>query len=559
MAIHVSKLWEMIRTVCDDRDVSVNTLKEIADCSWYLANRIKEQVIEHDLSYEKLSELDEKELTQLFFPKRTLDGLVEPDCQACLDYMSSRVTWANKRCTYAIAWRNFYVRNNFPDYDFCGPLPKGCASLSTFERRLNEYKVKLGIKPQSRSRQTNSFDFKPGGVMEIDTIGDRFTYYDHEGNENKVILFVAIPKFSKMAYVEALEDPNGLAWTTATINAAYAFGGACEVLRTDNDAAITIHGNKKKGTKTKPTYMFENAIRKLNMTIDLCPIHSPTWKASVERFNRVVQYELFSNHNFKERFYAKDLNDLNKKIREEVNRINLIQRGTEKISPYSLFKLHEEKCLKPLPLTRPEANISKLVTVLANDYVRYDFHYYYVGANMSDISVIVEEVEGGNTLALYYALNFQEICRYPHFRNRLDGKKFHKADCFKEEDEQVVTRTISYFEDDCKKWNAPDCVFLVMKEIWSSFPSSPPVATRLCNSFRDFCLARKAQQDDIENSCKAILRNKSFEGSAFNKKLQILKDLYPANEAASVLSTVSNNIPADNEACLRGGEYYEQL
>lgn len=159
---------------------------------------------EQNLANDSILAMDEEELSITFNLKSRQKDFIQPNWENVRKYVQVPRQWAKKLNTLANAWQFLYIEIYFPSYKY-GKLPFGCMSERTFERRFKQYKRDNGLDFTTKSSNPN-LQFGPGSVVECDTIGDRITFIDQDGNEHSAVLFTAVLKYSGYTFVYAMFD-----------------------------------------------------------------------------------------------------------------------------------------------------------------------------------------------------------------------------------------------------------------------------------------------------------------------------------------------------------------
>lgn|SRR5574344_1850941 len=186
--------------------------------------------------------MTDEQLNNVFNLHNKTKSFIEPKWDEVQNYLEKPRCWGNKLNTVGNAWRYKYVLEYFPNYK-SGLLPPNCMSQRTFERRYNEYLESSGLNFRKQSNNCN-LNYGPGSMVEIDTIGDRFSFIDAQGINQKAVFFTAVLKYSGLAYMRAMPNSTSMQWGKSIISMCEFFGGPPQVLRCDNDVAICIHGNR---------------------------------------------------------------------------------------------------------------------------------------------------------------------------------------------------------------------------------------------------------------------------------------------------------------------------
>ncbi|MCR5776679.1 MAG: hypothetical protein K6G84_04565, partial [Lachnospiraceae bacterium] len=94
-------------------------------------------------------------------------------------------------------------------------------------------------------------------------------------------------------------------------------------------------------TRARLRATIEYTIRDFDITVDLCPVREPQYKGKNERSNQHLEKHLFEDSHNEGPYLAEDLEDLNKKIRIDLIRINSKpEKG--RLSRMAIFEKYEK-------------------------------------------------------------------------------------------------------------------------------------------------------------------------------------------------------------------------
>lgn len=554
-----ASIREVFSCILKYPDLGSRKLAEKTGISRSSIDRFRIQARELDLTADMISSMTDEEINTLFNREAKRDDFVIPDWEEIRKYLDTPRKWSGHLNTIKNAWYFLYLKKLFPDHVNGQSLPAKCMSERTFYRRYNEYLENKGL--AILKHQPNiSLNFGPASMLEIDTIGDRFTYIDINGTTCQAVIFTAVLKYSGYLYAEAMPAAGGINWASAIINACWYIGGTCEVIRADNDSAICNHGTKfnKGRSRLRPAVFY--TVRDLNMTVDLCPIRSPRWKGSNERTNGILQTELFADPAYPQPLHAADIHELNKLIRNELTRINHKPLSRGQLSRAAVFELYEKPHLHPLPLIKPVPHYLSEGRVQQNGYVTYQKNCYYAGLSNRGKDIIIEN-DSGLYVRLLQVKSLKEIASYDLDKNLLPKPNYHKADKFKTEKERLVTRDKAWFLQSfaAEKENHAD-IDAAIEMIWRSLTQTPAVASRLCAAIWNLYKTRPGQVSLINKACAlAVGRNRLDDFSTY------LKDAFEclaaiSEEGVTTASFPLRGIEPEHKGnFIRGGDYYDRL
>ncbi len=218
-------------------------------------------------------------------------------------------------------------------------------------------------------------EYKAGDKMFVDFTGKKLSLTDRvTGALTEVEVYVAVLGASHLTYVEAVMNQTKENFIRATENAFRYCGGVTNAIVPDNLKSAVTKTDKYE-PDLNPEY-FDFA-RHYGTTILPARPYRPKDKALAENAVRTVYSWIFARlRNMI--FYS--LDDLNKAIREELDRYNNKPMQRPKISRRDMFNEVEKDTLKPLPDERYEMKHYKRLKVQFNYhiYLSDDKHYYSV-------------------------------------------------------------------------------------------------------------------------------------------------------------------------------------
>ena len=433
---------------------------------------------EANCSAEIVMQMDDEDLKQLFNLQSRKANFIVPDWDEIRKYLQTKGHWGQMLPTIKSAWEFLYLKKMIPDY-VTGDLPEGIMSERTFCRRYAEFLHRNGLDQLKHQANPNN-NFGPGSVVEIDTIGDRLTYWDANNQEQQAVIFSAVLKYSGLLYAEAMPSGSGICWASAIIHALYAFGGVTEVIRCDNDAALVIHGNQKNRTRFRASIEF--TVKEFDLVTDLCPPRKPEWKGRNERANGFAQKHFFEGSDYSKTIHATNLEALNELIKAETLRINSLSRNHGQLSSLEVFNRYESSCLKALPLFQPVVHYISYAVVRKDAYVNYQRNYYYAGKENIGKTILIEN-KMGKQIYLRHDKTLVGIVEYELDTNSIPPGNHHKAEKFKTEIEKITSRPREWFIEEFSKLKGPtENILHLIDWVYESTSQSKQVATRICNS-----------------------------------------------------------------------------
>jgi len=194
------------------------------------------------------------------------------------------------------------------------------------------------------------------------------------GEITDVEVFVAILGASQLTYAEATPSQKKEDFIRANVNAFAYFGGVTKAIVPDCLKSAVTNGNKY-----EPEINQEFADFSLHYDTVVLPArpHHPKDKALVENAVRLTYQRIFAP--MRDEIFS-NLNELNARIRELLDKHNDTPMQKLKLSRRQLFMDVEKSSLKPLPAERYETRKFATATVQMNYhlYFKEDSHYYSV-------------------------------------------------------------------------------------------------------------------------------------------------------------------------------------
>ena len=522
---------------------------------------------------QRLSALDvevmtDDDISKSFGLNKKQVRFIFPDWEEIKSYLLTPRKWGSNMNSEQNAYRIYYVKKYWPNLLDGEPLPPECMSERSFNRYYADYLKSQGLDFIKHTPNANA-QFGPASMMEIDTIGDKLSYFDTATSHLKTaVIFTAVSKFSGLIYAEAMPSAEGHCWSHAIINACWFFGGLHEVIRADNDSAITLHGQKfgrSHYSCLRPAVRF--LFKELDLTVDLCPRNSPQWKGSVENSNKIIEKQLFSDHErYPQPLRVNGISELNDLILQEVGRINLKPRAHSKLSRRAIFDEYERPRLKQLPLFKPEVRYLSMGRVCKDGYVCYAKNYYYAGGDNIGTNVVIENMHG-HRLRILNERTLKEIVNYELDRNLLPPAHHHKDPKFQSETEQIINRTKEWFIDQFSHLTGPhDQILRLIDRIWVNLAQSKPIAVRRCNMIWQIYQQHPQYLEVLNEACGFILHNKDYSDfrdilkQTFLVLLDVKSKQPVTNNPNSQEQSASNtNSEIRQKSCLHGSAYYENL
>lgn len=309
------------------------------------------------ISFEELCRKEPAEVVELFYtnPTRRKQEIPLPDFEPMFKRMSKSGSKVNK----SLLWIE-YKQANQNGYEY-----------TQFVKHFNEY-IRKNIGDTKLSMVMNRI---PGQRVFIDWMGDRPRLLKNkdDGKLMPVHIFVTTVGISSYIYAEAFLDEKQTSFNTGTAHALKYYDAIPQYLVPDNcKTAVTKH--------TKDTLIINAAFKDLAEqfnTIVLPPrARVPKGKASVENAVRYLETHLCEP--LKAMAPFDNLEEINFKIREILEKLNTRVTTSQKYSRRDLFEKFDKPDMKPYQNSYQPRCEYQLFRVPRNYHIKKDDHYYSV-------------------------------------------------------------------------------------------------------------------------------------------------------------------------------------
>jgi transposase len=213
--------------------------------------------------------------------------------------------------------------------------------------------------------------FNPGERVEVDWAGDTIAWTDLvSGKINKAYIFVGCLGYSQLIFAKSYPSMRETDFLSAHEAMFNFYGGVLEVICPDNAKTAVIKSNKYDPDLNEEYNRFT---KHYGVTVAPARVYSPKDKALVEGAVKLVQ-RYFRWRNRKVTFTS--VNEINKSLKEVYEIINNKAHTRFKISRREMFRLEEEKKLKPLPEIKYEICETKFCKVHPDGTICINLRYY---------------------------------------------------------------------------------------------------------------------------------------------------------------------------------------
>jgi len=305
------------------------------------------------LSWPLPAEMSEAELEQKLFPGDAVASQLN-EAKALPDFAHiHEELQRHKHTTRQLLWEEY--RAVHPDgYGYS----RFCHHYQRWRRQLD-----LVLRQEHR----------PGEKLFVDWAGQTIPVYDPEtGEMHPAPLFVAVLGASNYTYAEADQDQQMASWIGAHVRT-FEFLGGCPQLVVPDNAKTGVSKACRYEPDLNPTYQ-EMA---LHYGVGVLPTRprKPRDKAKVEVGVQIAERWIVAALRHR-RFFS--LGELNRAIRELVEKLNQRPFQKREGSRLSLFRELDQPALQPLPTERFDLSEWSQATVNIDYHIQFDRSFYSV-------------------------------------------------------------------------------------------------------------------------------------------------------------------------------------
>lgn len=446
------------------------SLRETAVLSGVSKTTISEYLVRFrrsGISYEESQSLSDEELLDLFEQKKRQENEQYTALTALFPEYAKQLK--KKGMTKQLLWSEYH--QHYPDgYQYS----QFCHHLGIF---LDSGEVTM--------RQQHD----PGDKMFIDYAGEKLTYFDH-GEEQSAEVYVAVLGASQLGYAEASVSQAKEEFLRSTERALRYFGGVPRALVPDNMKSAVL-----KASKYEPELnpLFDDFADYYRTTIIPARAYRAKDKALAENMVKLTYQRIFAPLHDK-KFHS--LAELNRAIREHLERHNSRKLTKLNISRRELFEEIEKDVLKTLP-SAPYPIKHFEVHKVAPDYhiiLSADKHYYSVPWQLKGekVKVIFDE-----RVVAIYADNVRVA---QHHRDRKIGGYTTSADHMPKHHQFIHSWSAEKFTSWAR--HIGEEVFLVVSHLLASKPHEQQ-AYKSCLGI--LSLAKSHGSEDLNWACRRAL------------------------------------------------------
>jgi transposase len=317
------------------------------------------------ITYERAAIMTDSELREAFKkqrPGRSRTEVADPDFEQVHKSMMSR-----KGVTLELLWKEWRASST------------GEYSYSTFCRRYHEH-IKHS---QVVMRQA----YTPGELLLSDYTGATLSYWERDGEEHKVEIFVACLGFSNLIYAEASRSQTVADWTNSHIRAFSYCGGVTSAVIIDN-----LKSGVTKSDRYEPDInkTFQEFGEHYSTTIFAVRARKPRDKAKVEQAVQQVERDILAP--LRNRRFT-SLEDINIAIAELLEQLNSRTMKDYGMSRRELFTSAEKGALKTLPALPFVVASWKRARVGMDYHIEFQRHRYSVPYYLARKEVMIKSTE----------------------------------------------------------------------------------------------------------------------------------------------------------------------
>jgi len=251
---------------------------------------------------------------------------------------------------------------------------------STFCRRYNEW---------ARSQQVVlRNEYRGGEKLLSDYAGERLSWWDDNGAEHPVEIFVSVLGASNFIYAEASPSQKVIHWVSSHIRAFTAIGGVPQAVVIDNLKSGVIRSCRYEPELNKT---FEEFAAHFGTTVLATRAAKPRDKAKVEKAVQDVERWVLAPLRHV-RFAS--ITEINLAIDTLLEALNAKVMQDYKVSRRELYERLDKPLLRPLPMYAFVPSTWKLARVGLDYHIQIEQHWYSVPYTLVREEVWVRISEG---------------------------------------------------------------------------------------------------------------------------------------------------------------------
>lgn len=463
--INVKKIREIVKHNCNEK-LSIRQIAKLTGISKTVVSEYLTTFKKTGYSCEKIAEMSDTELMELFKGSKEENNLRYREMLPQMPLFTKELKRTG--VTRQLLWEEY--SKNTPN----------AFGYSQFCHHLQCWQDIQGLS----MKQFHA----PGEKMFVDYTGDKLSYFDERGGEEKKAeVFVAVLGASGLTYAEATESQKKESFIRSVERSFIYFGGVTKTVVPDNlKSAVT------KASKYEPEInpLFDDFAEYYRTIILPARAYRPKDKALVENAVRLMYQRIFAPSRNRE-FYS--LEELGGAVREKLEAHNNRKMQVLQVSRRELFEEIEKSELKTLP-SAPYPMKSFENHKVAPDYhvlLSADKHYYSVPWQLKgkQVRIIYDE----RIVAVY-----QDNVRVAgHYRDRRRGGYTTQSSHMPPSHKFYASWSVEKFQ----KWAASigEETLMVINHIMES-KKHPEQAFKSCIGI--LSLGQKNNSHDLNMACR---------------------------------------------------------
>lgn len=507
-----TKIKQIISLIC--LGSSNHVIAETLNVSRNSVIKIRDKMDELNLGKDELSDKDENELYEIFFPtKFKRKSLLTP-----VDYNYVHNELKKVGVTLKLLWEEY-------TQDCLDNGTKPC-SYPTFVVNYQYF--------SSNKKYTSHIEHKPGEIIEVDWSGPTMSFIDVDSNKKiTAYLFVACLPYSQKIFVEATISMDQDSWMNCNIDMFNYFGGSPLMIVCDNCKTAVISHPRRGEVELNEEYLALGEY--YGVAIKAANVRKPKEKPSVEGSVGKIATKIIAKLR-NETFYS--LEGLNKGILKALDEFNNAPFQKREGSRNIVFNSEEKAYLRKLPVIPYEVcTWVYSVKVIFNSHVCFKNNFYSVPFQYINKFV---DIKANKTLIFIY-YNKLLIAQHILFSDLIKNKYRTNNDHL---DKRKEFNPYTY---DSLVEKAKNIGNFTLETIIRLF-NEPKVKEQAFNSVLAVLNIAKAYSNEIlENTCKIALEKYSI--PHYKQILEILK--------TSEIKLNNKNKNNNESLNLRGSDYYK--
>lgn len=451
-----------------ERGVSNRDIATCLGCSRNTVAVVLEQAKGLGMSFEKVREMSEQDVSRLLYPGSKQSGLRKQP-----DFEHIHRELAKSGVTLNLLWN-----------EYCGI----CRGNNDIPFMYTQF-CKLYREFAQNTKATMHLEHKPGERLEVDWAGDKAFVTDSvTGHRIPANIFVATLTCSGYSYVEACPDQKQESWINAHIGAYRFFGGVTRFLVPDNlKTGVQSHSRDE----VIINRVYQEMAEHYGTCVLPARVRKPRDKASVEKAVNVVSMWILASLRNQQFFSFSELNDA---IQEKLVEFN--DRPFQKRPGSRSIAFAEERAfLGPLPRHPYELSTWRNSVVQYNYCIAVERNYYSVPYAFIKRTVEVRITQ--NVVEVFH--KGSRICSHPRVQN--DTGQYRIVPEHMPESHRLY---LDWNEEQFINW-AHECGpnIAIVVESWFETSKSASQAYRNCSSL--FRLGDKYSFMRLDAACERAL------------------------------------------------------